>query len=180
MEELKDYYKEGKCSRCGECCTPFIPITNKEYKTIKKYIKENKIDKENLVEGNNVYIKCCFYNRKEKKCNIYKVRPEVCKRFKCCNTPQQINARRKYFNDRADINKAGTKIQGMDELFYGDLTSILYYIKYLNPQNDKQFKAILKYLGREDMLEGIKEGKIKIGWRENDEHTNERIQAREK
>ena len=37
-DEIKNNYIDGKCSRCGECCTPFIPITNKEYKTgLKKY-----------------------------------------------------------------------------------------------------------------------------------------------
>lgn len=165
--EISDNYIDGKCSRCGECCTPFIPITNKEYKTIKKYIKENNIQCENQVDGNDVYIKCCFYNRKEKKCNIYKVRPEVCKRFRCCNTTQQINDRRKYFDNRADINKFGGKIQGMDELFYGKLDMLLYYIKYLNPQDDKDFIRALKYLGREDMIEGMEKGQIKLEWSKN-------------
>lgn len=165
-EKLNNFFKDGKCSRCGECCTPFIPITNKEYKTIKKYIEKNNIECEEQVEGNNVYIKCCFYNRKEKKCNIYEVRPEVCRRFKCCNSMQQINARRKYFNDRADINKAGTKIQGMDELFYGKLDMLLYYIKHLNPQNNDNFIKICKYLGRFDIIEGIKNGKIQVEWSE--------------
>ena len=173
MNKLTDYFVDGKCSRCGECCTPFIPITNKEYEKIKKYIKENDIECENQIDGNNVYIKCCFYNRKEKKCNIYEVRPEVCRRFKCCNSMQQINARRKYFNDRADINKAGTKIQGMDELFYGKLDMLLYYIKHLKPQNDEQFKDILKMLGRNDLLEGIKKGQIKVEWEDKDSITKE-------
>lgn len=162
--EIINNYVDGKCSRCGECCTPFIPITNKEYKTIKKYIKENNIQCENQVDGNDVYIKCCFYNRKERKCNIYEVRPEVCRRFKCCNSMQQINARKKYFNNRADYNKAGTKVIGMDELFYGKLDMLLYYIKYLNPQNTEEFITILKLMKRNDLIEGIKNGSIKLEW----------------
>lgn len=162
--EITSNYINGKCSRCGECCTPFIPITNKEYKIIKKYIKENNIQCENQADGNNVYITCCFYNRKERKCNIYEVRPEVCRRFRCCNTMQQINARKKYFNDRADINKLGGKIQGMDEVFYGKLDMLLYIIQDLKPQNDADFIRILQYLGREDMIEGIKKGQIELEW----------------
>lgn len=173
MEQVNDFYKEGKCSRCGECCTPFIPITNKEYKIIKKYIKDNDIQKENLIDGENVYVRCCFYNRKEKKCNIYEVRPEVCRRFKCCNSMQQINARKKYFNDRADINKVGTKIQGMDELFYGDLTSLLYYIRYLKPKNTDDFIRICKIMGRHDIIKGIKTGQIKLEWNDDNDRSNE-------
>ena len=163
-DEVKDFYKDGKCSRCGECCTPFIPMTYKEYKKIKKYIKENNIQCESQVAGNDVHIRCCFYNRKEHKCNIYKVRPEICKRFKCCGIAQQINARKKYFNDIADINKFGEKQQGTDELFYGKLDSLLYFIKYLRPQNDEDIIKALEILGRKDLIEGIKNGSIKIGW----------------
>lgn len=164
MDVVKNYYKDNKCSRCGECCTPFIPITNKEYETIKKYIKKHNIQCENQVEGNNVYVRCCFYNRKEKKCNIYEVRPEVCQRFKCCNTMQQINARKKYYNNRADINKLGGKIQGMDELFYSKLDMLLYQIKHFKPQNNDDLIKILGYFGRNDLINGIKKGSIKVGW----------------
>ena len=163
-DQVKNLCKSGQCSRCGECCTPFIPITTKEYKTIEKYIKENNIECENPVDGNNVHVKCCFYNRKEKKCNIYPVRPEVCRRFQCNKTMQQIRARRKHFNNRADINKVGGKIQGMDELFYGKLDCLLYQIKYYNPQNTEEFIKICETMGRKDIIQGIKEGKIKLGW----------------
>ena len=79
---------------------------------------------------------------------------------------QQINARRKYFNDRADINKAGTKIQGMDELFYGKLDMLLYYIKHLGPKSNEDLIEILKLLGRNDLIDGIKNGKIQVEWSE--------------
>lgn len=163
---LTDNCINGECSRCGECCTPFIPITNKEYKKIKEYIEENNIECENQIDGNNVYVRCCFYNRKERKCNIYKVRPEVCRRFRCNHGLKSIEARKKYFNDRADINKVGGKVQGMDELFYGKLDMLLYQIKHYNPQNDEEFKTLLKLMGRNDIIEGINEGKIVLTWGE--------------
>ena len=36
----------GKCTRCGECCAAFLPITRKEEKRIKKYVKQNNIEPE--------------------------------------------------------------------------------------------------------------------------------------
>ena len=56
----------------------------------------------------------------------------------------------------------------MDELFYGKLDMLLYYIKYLKPQDDKDFIRALKLLGREDMIEGIKKGQIKLEWSKNE------------
>ena len=65
-----------KCINCGECCGP-VPISEKEYKEIKKYCIENNIEP---------YLKlnefdCPFRDHKRKKCNIYPVRPDMCKLF---------------------------------------------------------------------------------------------------
>ena len=42
-DNIKDMTKEGKCSRCGECCGLFIPFTKKELKIIKEYVNKNNI-----------------------------------------------------------------------------------------------------------------------------------------
>ena len=33
----------GKCSKCGECCTNFLPISQKELNKIVEYVIDNKI-----------------------------------------------------------------------------------------------------------------------------------------
>lgn len=71
----------GKCSKCGECCTNFLPITQKEVKIIQDYVIANKIrpQKQMLVMQNR--LTCPYYNGKN--CLIYEVRPLICKEFYC-------------------------------------------------------------------------------------------------
>lgn len=71
----------GNCSKCGECCTPFLPVTQKEIDVIQKYVIENKIrpQKQMLVMQNR--LSCPYYDGK--KCLVYEVRPLICKEFYC-------------------------------------------------------------------------------------------------
>lgn len=75
----------GQCSKCGECCTNFLPITQKEVEAIQEYVIENKIrpQKQILVMQNR--LTCPYYNGK--KCLIYEVRPLICKEFYCYKKP---------------------------------------------------------------------------------------------
>ena len=75
----------GKCSKCGECCTNLLPVTQKEIETIQEYVIANKIrpQKQMLVMQNR--LTCPYYNGK--KCLIYEVRPLICKEFYCYKKP---------------------------------------------------------------------------------------------
>ena len=75
----------GRCSKCGECCTNFLPVTQKEIEIIQDYVIANKIrpQKQMLVMQNR--LTCPYYNGK--KCLIYEVRPLICKEFYCYKKP---------------------------------------------------------------------------------------------
>ena len=75
----------GQCSKCGECCTNLLPITQKEVEGIQNYVIANKIrpQKQMLVMQNR--LTCPYYNGK--KCLIYEVRPLICKEFYCYKKP---------------------------------------------------------------------------------------------
>ena len=75
----------GKCSKCGECCTNLLPVSQEEVDIIQKYVIENKIrpQKQMLVMQNR--LTCPYYNGK--KCLIYEVRPLICKEFYCYKKP---------------------------------------------------------------------------------------------
>jgi hypothetical protein len=38
-----DFTDNGECVKCGNCCTNFLPMSDKEIKVIKRYIKKHKI-----------------------------------------------------------------------------------------------------------------------------------------
>ncbi len=75
----------GQCSKCGECCTNLLPVSQEEVDIIQKYVIENKIrpQKQMLVMQNR--LTCPYYNGK--KCLIYEVRPLICKEFYCYKKP---------------------------------------------------------------------------------------------
>lgn len=82
---LVDCSINGKCSKCGECCSNFLPVSQSEVNKIQKYVIENKIrpQKQMLVMKNT--LTCPYFNGK--KCLIYEVRPLICKEFYCYKKP---------------------------------------------------------------------------------------------
>lgn len=83
-----NFTDNGKCVSCGNCCTALLPITKEEIKAIKRYIRRKHIK---IVKNSNVDLDltCPFRNNTEKKCNIYEVRPTICRDFKC-DKPQKL------------------------------------------------------------------------------------------
>lgn len=103
-EEIKIEDKSicGKCSKCGECCTPFLPIDQKEFYRISEYVIENNIkpQKQMLVMENK--LTCPYYNGK--KCLIYEVRPLICKEFYCYKKPDVDTSKRLLKEKRTAVN----------------------------------------------------------------------------
>lgn len=82
--EIVDFTKNGKCSGCGNCCSDLLPVTDKELRVIKEYVKQHKIKSQVPKVVNGVYLMCPFRNTTG--CVIYEVRPQICKSF-ICNKP---------------------------------------------------------------------------------------------
>lgn len=84
-----DFTDKGKCTQCGACCSDLLFMTDKEIETIRKYIKANNIKEHRhilpLAEPT-IDLTCPFLNdgKKTEKCEIYEVRPRVCRDFICC------------------------------------------------------------------------------------------------
>lgn len=87
----------GKCSKCGECCTPYLPVSQKELFVIAEYVEKNNIkpQKQLLVMENR--LSCPYHDGK--KCLIYEVRPLICKEF-YCNKPVNMELARKFSKEK--------------------------------------------------------------------------------
>lgn len=79
----------GHCSKCGVCCSTFIPLCNEDISRIKNYLLIHKIVPEHKGEKNVLDMMCPFLSRK-KQCLIYEVRPLICRTFKCNRTIPQL------------------------------------------------------------------------------------------
>lgn len=157
--------KCGECSRCGECCAAMIPLTRKEEKEIRKYIKENEIEPEFFLKDNAMNLQCCFYDKENKLCKIYEVRPSICRSFKCNRLTSELNKERDDNHKRAYWNNISNgkekNITDMRLLFYDDPRSLIANIVFAitngtMQMNEKQFEFMKKYLingGQEELTE---------------------------
>lgn len=156
---INDMTCNGECSKCGSCCGLFIPFTDEELQLIKDYVKVNNIKPINRIINNNQLIaQCCFYDSENHKCNIYPVRPYVCKDFMCNHKDwkkrRDMYEKRTYWNSSLrEDRKCGT----FDELIYGDYNVILLYAfnSCLDPKggvDSNKLIRFLKLMNRLDLL----------------------------
>lgn len=86
MTRITDFTEDGRCSNCGQCCGNILPLTADEVRTIHRYIRKHQIREEKIFLPTalpTVNMICPFRNEREKKCNIYAVRPLICKAYQC-------------------------------------------------------------------------------------------------
>lgn len=83
--DTRDLTINGECSQCGACCSAFLPVSDRELRKIRAYIKRYHIEpvhhnSEGVIDG-----ACPFLDtsKEREKCRIYKVRPNICRRFIC-------------------------------------------------------------------------------------------------
>lgn len=80
------------CNNCDECCCCTASITEDEFRFFLKFFSKNKEGKRIFKEAKAKYderfktgalnLKCYFLT-KNKKCRIYKIRPQICRDFHC-------------------------------------------------------------------------------------------------
>lgn len=73
---------EGKCQNCNECCGSITPITEREFKILRKLFKPefNNVFLENFKNGT-TDLTCPFSINK--RCSIYESRPAICVGYNC-------------------------------------------------------------------------------------------------
>ena len=87
-DNIYNFTVNGKCSQCGKCCSDLLPMSEKEIREIRRFIKKNGITEcKHLLPAANTCIdmKCPFLDtdKKSEKCRIYPVRPAICRQFIC-------------------------------------------------------------------------------------------------
>lgn len=82
--------KNKECNQCGKCCANVLMLSPKEIATIKSYIEKNNIP---IINHNTIFMKedaniCPFLENENgsTKCNIYPVRPSICRSYNCSPT----------------------------------------------------------------------------------------------
>ena len=90
-----DKTDNGTCTQCGACCSNILPMTDDEVRTIKRYVKKNRIKEfkhsTNVMSNPILDLTCPFLDddKEFEKCSIYPVRPRVCRDFICCSSKRK-------------------------------------------------------------------------------------------
>ena len=97
--------KDGNCVGCGKCCSALLPLSQKEIDDIKRYVKKHNIKQHNhtlglpLSEPVSLDLTCPFLDNTKKcdKCDIYEIRPKICRTFQCNQPPSKVKENRDEF-----------------------------------------------------------------------------------
>ena len=105
LQDMKDgvydFTKDGKCSQCGACCGNYLPMSEKELKEIKRYVKKHRIKPQRHLMPSvepTLDLTCPLRNDSERKCMAYSVRPQICRSFKCDKPNNDIRATKREFH----------------------------------------------------------------------------------
>ena len=96
---------DGVCSGCGECCVDLLPVTSAEISRLREYVRKHNVKEHRqapFYDPNATDLSCPFRNQQTKKCEVYPVRPYICRTFTCANTREDaIRDRDLIHKDRA-------------------------------------------------------------------------------
>lgn len=123
--KVEDFTIDGKCSNCGQCCADMLPVSKKEMNKIKHYVRKHNIKpylRTVVLAEKTVDFRCPFRDDSKKQCNIYDVRPEICRKFICNQSEETILKNRNLISSR-------NKTISMKNEVYGNDENIL-YLKY--------------------------------------------------
>lgn len=124
---------DGKCSGCGGCCTDMLPLTAKELQRIKIYAREHNLQEHRqapFFDPGAVDLTCPFRNEVEQRCDIYPVRPKICRNFICSKPRSVVLAER-------DRITAGRKTYSLRWEIFGNPES-LDYLERIRPRGLKK------------------------------------------
>ena len=100
---IYDFTVDGKCSNCGSCCTDFLPVSEREIKNIRRYVKRHSIkaQKHFMPTAQPIVLDfvCPFRNNQERKCMIYEVRPLICREWQCNKPHDGIGPGKKLYEE---------------------------------------------------------------------------------
>lgn len=101
-----DFTENGKCSSCGACCSNILPMSSKEKKEIKRYIKKHRIKEQKHLApmANGILdMTCPFRDDVNRQCLIYDIRPMICRDFQCDKTSKGIQPSNELYRKKYDV-----------------------------------------------------------------------------
>ena len=105
---------DGKCSNCGNCCVDLLPVTKGELDKLYHYAKKHGLKEHRQApfwDPKATDLTCPFRNSHTKQCEVYPVRPLICRSFTCAK-PLDVAK-----HDRDEIHKTRQVVSLRFEIF---------------------------------------------------------------
>jgi len=155
---LKDFTKDGVCSRCTACCTDFIPLTFQEVYEIREFMKTHPVERtirQDRATGD-IVMSCPFLNG-DGDCQIYEVRPGICRSFLCSRPLAELEDEKTVANIKAGYNSGyrPRTFKSLHLLFFGDVE---YHNKIMIAIKAKRYRAVAKPVDGTDAQTPSEEG----------------------
>ena len=119
--EVTDFTVDGHCSGCGSCCTDFLPVSREEIERIHAYVKKHHLKEHVTVvmKSPSLDMTCPFRDNVKKRCDIYEIRPEICRCFQCDQDMEHINTNKAVFYQKNHV----TSMRG--EFFCNETSKVM-------------------------------------------------------
>ena len=127
----EDFTKNGKCSRCGNCCTHHLGLLTREKQQIHNYVKQHNLqpihhrDPDAPKDAASIDLMCPFFDNTVTpyRCTIYPVRPFICKSYQCNLTSDETIRRMDQYVTEEEmmefiLNREETNLQ---QEFFSDI-----------------------------------------------------------
>lgn len=152
-----NFCKNNQCSKCGNCCTPFLPMTKNEVKAVKEYLKNKPQIKEKALNNpffkdNNIFVRCCFYDSEKKECMIYPVRPLICKMYRCDQDEAKIEDNKKFVQSRSHYNISAETVDDFRSILFNDYRMLVLAIGDTAKKTPEELLEFFKEIGRNDVV----------------------------
>lgn len=123
-----------RCSGCGECCTDLLPVSTGEVKKIHEYLKTHPVKEHRqapFFDLGAADLTCPFRDSVNKRCEIYPVRPLICRHFICTMNREtahrerdkiykgrnEVSFRKEFFDNPEAVNFIGVEM--LKRLYFG-------------------------------------------------------------
>lgn len=151
LEAIYNHIPTGTCAGCGKCCAESVHLFYSEFIRIIKYLRENQgledaLDRVECYYKNEwVKTQACVFLKADNSCEIYPVRPLVCRLFGHKSKGKHYKDYKKILKKNRLIDKAIYKTYGV----HISKAVIKHRIKYcddfktIEPMDDHAMKALM-------------------------------------
>lgn len=116
--DVTDYTVDGHCSGCGSCCSDYLPLSQNEIERIRSYMRKHNLHEHtaSVMVGLSLDMTCPFRDNIKHRCDIYEVRPDICRCFQCNQSVEQIGKNKEWYHQR-------NRVVSMRGEFFGNMMS---------------------------------------------------------